>query len=418
MPDTIPDGQRYDEFIQAQARALRANDEPPANKDAWQKRRTALRSAMFAAMGPFPEKPCDLDPKILGTLNRGKYRIEKLVFQSRTDVWVTANAYVPTGPKKSPAVLVVHGHWAGARRDPVVQARCLGLAQLGFVVLAVDAFGSGERYPEPARGTYHGALYGSTLWPVGQTLLGMQVYDNRRAVDYLLTRTDVDGTKIGITGASGGGNQSMYAGSMDERIGAVVPVCSVGNYQSYLKAACCVCEVLPGALRFTEEGDVLGLVAPRALLVINASRDAIQFSPTEAERSIDRAKRIFTLSGVRENLKHVIFESAHDYNKPMREAMYGWMKKHLKAEGDGRPVEEPTIAVEKPEDLACYPDPTERPETFLFPTTFAAREAKTQLAQVDKLVPRHPEEWDSSATHMRAELTRLFGEFPKIRSEE
>src|SRR5260370_18144528 len=121
----------------------------------------------------------------------------------------------------------------------------------------------------------------------------MQVYDNRRAVDYLLTRDDVDGTKLGITGASGGGNQSMYAGALDERFKAVVPVCSVGNYQAYLKAACCVCEVLPVALRFTEERDVLGLVAPRALLVINASRDAIQLSPADAAPSVVPATTIF-----------------------------------------------------------------------------------------------------------------------------
>src|SRR5207245_300928 len=205
--------------------------------------------------------------------------VEKLVFQSRPDVWVTANAYVPEpGAGKLPAVLVVHGHWAGARRDPVVQARCLGLVKLGFFVLAVDAFGAGERYTKPALGTYHGALYGSTLWPTGQTLLGMQVYDNRRAVDYLLTRPEVDGSRLGITGASGGGNQSMYAGALDERFAAVVPVCSVGTFQAYLRAGCCVCEVLPGALRFEEEGDVLALVAPRPRLVISAAQAAFQFS--------------------------------------------------------------------------------------------------------------------------------------------
>src|SRR6185369_8898094 len=166
------------------------------------------------------------------------------------------------------------------------------------VVLAVDAFGAGERYTRPALGTYHGALYGSTLWPSGHTLLGMQVYDNRRAVDYLCSRPEVDAGKLGITGASGGGNQTMYAGALDERFGAVVPVCSVGNYQVYLKTACCVCEVLPGALRFTEEGDVLGLVAPRALLVINATKDGIQFSVGEAEKSVARAKEVFKLYGV------------------------------------------------------------------------------------------------------------------------
>src|SRR4051812_17802509 len=119
MPDPIPDSQRYNDFILAQARALRANDDPPINKEAWTRRRGLLRPAMFAAMGPFPEVPSDLAPKVVGTLDRGKYHIEKLIFQSRADVWVTANVYVPTGAKRFPAVLVVHGHWAGARRDPV-----------------------------------------------------------------------------------------------------------------------------------------------------------------------------------------------------------------------------------------------------------------------------------------------------------
>ncbi len=244
---------------------------------------------MLEAMGPVPDKACALEPRVLGTLKRPGYRIEKLVFQSRPDLWVTGSLYLPDPAGDArPAVLVVHGHWPGARRDPVVQARCLGLVRLGFVVLAVDAFGAGERYTRPAAGTYHGALYGSTLWPSGHTLLGMQVYDNRRAVDYLVSRPEVDGRRLGITGASGGGNQSMNAGALDERFGAVVPVCSVGTYQAYVRTACCVCEVLPGALRFTEEGDVLGLVAPRALMVINATRDAYQFSVEQARISLAR----------------------------------------------------------------------------------------------------------------------------------
>src|SRR6266849_6280142 len=220
-----PDPGAYDEFIHAQAAALRKGDAVPASRKDWEERRTRLRAAMFAAMETMPEKPSPLEPKILGTLKRKGYRIENLIFQSRPDVWVTANAYVPEGEGKRPAVLVVHGHWPWARRDPVVQARCLGLVHVGLFVLAVDAFGAGERYTRPDRGTYHGALLGATLWPAGLTLLGCQVYDNRRAVDYLLSRPEVDGDHIGITGASGGGNQSMYAGAMDERLKAVVPVC-------------------------------------------------------------------------------------------------------------------------------------------------------------------------------------------------
>jgi dienelactone hydrolase len=415
VADTLPkpDPQAFDNFLRAAAQALHAKDEPPVQRKEWEARRGALRSAMFAAMGPFPDQPCPLEPKELGVLKRDGYRIEKLIFQSRPDVWVTASAYVPEGAKgKAPAVLVVHGHWAGARRDPVVQARCLGLVKLGFFVLAVDAFGAGERFTRPALGTYHGALYGSTLWPVGQTLLGMQVYDNRRAVDYLLTRPEVDGERLGITGASGGGNQTMYAGALDERFRAVVPVCSVGTYQAYLRAACCVCEVLPGALRFCEEGDVLALVAPRALLVINATKDAFQFSVGEAEKSVARARPIFRLYNVEKQLQHATFESPHAYNQAMRETMYGWMTRWLKEEGDGQPIPEPKHDVEKPEDLACFPDEN-RPKGFLFPPSFAAREAAGLLAKFRERKPDHAEDWVSTAVHMRSVLRKqVFGDFP------
>jgi dienelactone hydrolase len=410
----MADESAFDQSTWAYAKKLRDGDNPPASREDWDKRRKTLREKLLAAMGPRPEKACELEPQVLGTLDRDGFKIEKLVFQSRPDVWVTANAYVPSlkEGQKTPAVLVVHGHWAGARRDPVVQARCLGLVKLGFFVLSVDAFGSGERYTNPARGTYHGALYGATLWPTGHTLLGMQVYDNHRAVDYLLTRKEVSG-KIGITGASGGGNQSMNAGAMDDRIQAVVPVCSVGNYQAYLHAACCVCEVLPGALKFTEEGDVLGLVAPRGLLVMNASRDGIQFSPPEAEKSLARAKDIFKVMGVEANVKHVVFESGHDYNKAMREMMYGWMTLHLKGEGKGEPISEPEHKIESLEDLACYSNPNDRPKGFLTPPLFAGKVGREMVAMIEKLVPDHTEMWEATGIGMRAVLKSILGPMPR-----
>ncbi len=409
----MPEPQAFDDLMRARARALHDKDQPPASRQEWDERRRKLRTAMFAAMGSLPDKACPLEPREVGVLKRDGYRIEKVLFQSRPDVWVTANAYVPAGGKgKVPAVLAVHGHWAGARRDPVVQARCLGLVKLGFFVLVVDAFGSGERYTKPAPGTYHGALYGSTLWPAGLTLLGCQVYDNRRAVDYLLTRPEVDGDRLGITGASGGGNQTMYAGALDERFRAVVPVCSVGTYQAYLRAACCVCEVLPGALRFAEEGDVLSLVAPRALLVINATKDAFQFSVGEAEKSLARARPVFRLLGAEAKLKHATFESPHAYNQPMREAMYGWMARWLRDEGEGKPIPEPKHDVEKSEDLAVFPD-DRRPKGFLYPPTLAAREAKSLLARFADLKADHAEEWESTAVALRTKLRQqVFGDFP------
>lgn len=400
-------------FLRQKAQELRAGDKPPTDLKAWQQRRAKLRDEMFTAMGAFPEKACPLAVREAGVLHRPGYRIEKLLFQSRPDVWVTASAYVPEKIQgKVPAVLVVHGHWPGARRDPVVQARCLGLVKLGFFVLAVDAFGAGERHPRPARGTYHGALMGSTLWPVGQSLLGMQVYDNRRAVDYLQARPEVDAARLGITGASGGGNQTMYAGALDERFRTVVPVCSVGNYQAYLQAACCVCEVLPGALRFTEEGEVLGLVAPRNLMAISATRDAFQFSVGEAKKSLAYARAIFSLYG-KEDPAHAIFESPHAYSQPMREAMYGWMTRWLKNEGDGQPIPEPRHEVDTEEDLRCLTDGN-RPAVFLYPATFAAQQAR-QLLQPFQALPKHKEAWEALAVGNRACLLAALGKSPKDR---
>jgi len=366
------------EFVRRQAAEFRAGDKAPATLAEWEQRRAELRRNMLAAWGGFPAEPCPLEPRVVGTLQREGYCVEKILLQTRRGIWMTANAYVPAAPGKLPAVLVVHGHWRGAKQDPTVQARCLGLVKLGFFVLAVDAFGSGERGLGKALGEYDGEMVAATLLPVGLPLCGLQVYENQRAVDYLLTRPEVDGRRLGITGASGGGNQTMYAGAWDDRFNSVVPVCSVGNYQAYLGAACCMCEVVPGALQFTEEAGVLGLTAPRGLMVINATRDAVQFSVAEARKSIAVARSIFELYGRPDHVKHAVFESPHDYNQAMREAMYGWMTRHLKETGDGSPIPEPEHATEDPETLRCFPGQS-RPDDFLTIPQFAAAEARRLL---------------------------------------
>jgi cephalosporin-C deacetylase-like acetyl esterase len=374
-----PSPTQFLDFVKGQAKAMRAKDQPPPSLDEWAEQRTQLRSKLVAAWGGFPEKPCDLDVRKHGELKRDGYTVEKITFQTRPGVRMTANAYVPDKKGKLPAILMVHGHWKGAKQDPVVQSRCIGAAKLGFFVLCVDAFGAGERGISKALGEYHGEMVAATLFPIGLPLSGLQVYENMRAVDYLLTRKEVDGERIGVTGASGGGNQTMYAAAMDERLKAAVPVCSVGNYQAYLGQACCMCEVVPGALSFTEESGLLAMVAPRALMIVSATRDAPQFSVDAAKVSIKGAMPVFKLFGKEKSLHHAIFESGHDYSKPMREAMYGWMTLHLKGEGDGTPIPEPKFETEKPEDLRCYPGDT-RPDDFVTLPKFAAMEAKRLLA--------------------------------------
>ncbi|MBI3874643.1 MAG: acetylxylan esterase [Verrucomicrobia bacterium] len=379
-PQTNDASQAFLNFVKARAAELRANDKPPASLADWSKQRAELRANLMKAWGDRPKQPAPLNPKKLGELQRDGYRVEKIIFQTFPGVWMTANTYVPDKPGKLPAVLCVHGHWRGAKQDPVVQSRCIGLAKLGFFVLVVDAFGAGERGISKNLGEYHGEMVAATLFPVGLPLSGLQVYENMRAVDYLLTRPEVDGARLGITGASGGGNQTMYAGAFDERFKAVVPVCSVGNYQAYLGAACCMCEVVPGALRFTEEWGLLALVAPRALMVVSATKDAPQFSVAAAKKSLALAQPVFALHGQPENMRHAIFESPHDYSRAMREAMYGWMTKHLKGEGDGSPIPEPEIKTEDPETLRCFPGQT-RPDDWMTIPKFAAGAGNVALME-------------------------------------
>jgi len=379
--DEVPPNRQYLEFIRKQAAELRKNDRAPATLEEWAKHEAELRKNLLAAWGGtacFPEKPCDLDAQQHGEpLKRDGYTVEKITIQTRPGVRMTANLYVPDAArkKKAPAILQVHGHWKGAKQDPVVQSRCIGAAKLGFVVLCVDAFGAGERGVGTALGEYHGDMTAATLLPLGLPLSGLQVYENMRAVDYLETRPEVDKEKIGITGASGGGNQTMYAGAWDKRFRCVVPVCSVGTYQSYLGQACCMCEVVPGALKFIEEWGVLALTAPRPLMVVNATKDAIQFSVGEAKKSLALTAPVYKLLGKPDNLHHAVFEGPHDYSKAMREAMYGFMTLHLKGEGNGDPIPEPAIKTENPEDLRCYPGDT-RPKDFMTIPKFAAREGK------------------------------------------
>jgi dienelactone hydrolase len=398
------------DFIRRVADELRKEDRPPTSLAEWKTSKEVLRKNLLAAWGGFPEKPAPLEAKTLGEIKRDGYRIEKVTFQTWPGVWMPANLYLPEKASKAPAVLNVHGHWKGAKQDDHVQARCAGLAQHGFVALAVDAFGAGERGVGTNLGEYHGEMTAATLWPTGYALSGLQVYENMRAADYLLTRSEVDGTALGITGASGGGNQTMYAGAYDERFKAVVPVCSVGNYRAYLGAACCMCEVVPGALTFTEEWGLLAMVAPRALMVINATRDARQFSVEEAKKSLALAAAVFELAGKLTSVRHMPFESGHDYSQVMREAMYGWMTLHLKGEGDGRPIAERPQKLLDPEDLRCFPGGSREPSYVTVPR-FAAREAAAILKR--KPTPDHIDYCESEAFQMREGLERVLGKSPE-----
>lgn len=412
MADRVDPNRQFADFVLAEMDLIHSSDKMPATLEDWQRRKAEIRAFLLDAWGGFPHERCDLLPQTIGVVEGDGFRVEKLLLQTFPGVWMTANAYVPNGlTGKVPAVLCVHGHWKQAKVEPVVQSRCIGLAKLGFFVLAVDAFGAGERAIGKALGEYHGEMVAATLWPTGYPLSGIQVYENMRAVDYLQSRPEVDGSKLGITGASGGGNQTMYAGAFDERFAAVVPTCSVGTYRAYLNAACCQCEVVPGAAGFTEEWGILSLVAPRALMVISATKDAFQFSVPEAEKSLAKAREIFRKYNVDSHLKHAVFQWHHDYSQAMRESMYGWMTRFLKGGDNSDHIPEPAHQTFDPEQLRCFPGES-RPDDFVTLPMFAARLGRAQADAADRQPILHREHWDATARRLRIELeTRVLGKY-------
>src|SRR5690606_34644329 len=152
------------------------------------------------------------------------FELKNITFQTRPNSLTTANLYIPDGNGPFPAVLVMMGHSRNGKFYDNYQLVGQDLAKNGYVALLVDPWGAGERSTEHLNFEYHGSHMGGHLIDLGETLMGMQITDNLRAIDLLESLSYVDKNLIGATGASGGGNQTMWITAVDERIKAAVPV--------------------------------------------------------------------------------------------------------------------------------------------------------------------------------------------------
>ena len=336
----------------------------------------AVRSRIMEAMGAKVDHDLPLDVDITKTIERDTYKIHCLSYVSRPGVRVTGNLYVPCGEGPFPAVINMHGHWSQGHLAPKVQMRGHILAQLGYVVLCVDAFGSGERCPEHGVYTYHGNLLGGSLLQVGESLMGFQVVDNMRGVDLLTSLPYVIKDRIGACGASGGGNQTMWLAAMDERIRAAVPVVSVGSFQSYVLCSNCMCELLPNGLEVANEAEVIALVAPRAIMPVNGVLDSnAAFDPAQTRRTVDEARRIFRAYGKSANLRQMVTEEHHFFGPDVVKAVIGWFDYHLKDQGDGEPVEScPAYEALPEEEVMVYPKGKRPAEVVSIPEYLKVKE--------------------------------------------
>jgi hypothetical protein len=199
----------------------------------------AIRGRLLEIVGGLPEERTPLNAQIAGTIPGDGYRIDKIVFESLPGLHVTALLYVPDGPAPAsgwPAVLVACGHSPLGKAHPAYQEISGRLAKRGYLVLCWDPVGQGERsqFWDSSRGRSRynlicgeHAVLGNLATLAGTSLLRFMVWDGMRAVDYLLSRPEVDGGRIAITGTSGGGLQSAWIGALDARVGVIAPSCFV-----------------------------------------------------------------------------------------------------------------------------------------------------------------------------------------------
>lgn len=338
-----------------QQRALAAEmkrDYPATRSMAdWQEHRGQIRAAVLRGLYPegrLPERT-PLNARVTRTLPGSGYRVENVIFESRPGFFVVGNLYLPEGAGPFPAMVNPIGHWGLGKVVEQVQSRCIGLARRGVAAFAIETVGAMER---AAPGNHHDVGLASVL--VGQTDVGVQVWDAMRAVDYLQSRPEIDSNRIGSTGVSGGGLITLYLSALDERIVCAVPVCYVVTYDSLWSTGIwhCVCSHFPGLLTRADMGQVAALVAPRPQLLMHGTQDDM-FVTWGSRLAYQETREIYALYRAEERVRLFESDCPHDYNQEMREVMYGFVARWLQGQASEAPQAEAPYALRDSTALFC-----------------------------------------------------------------
>ncbi|MEX0611449.1 MAG: acetylxylan esterase [Pirellulales bacterium] len=327
--------------------------------DDWAGRRELNRQQLreMLALEPLPERT-PLRPVVTGKVEHADFTVEKLHFQSRPHLYVTANLYVPKnldGP--APAVLYVCGHSA-SKKDGVsygnktkYQHHGAWFARNGYVCLVIDTLQLGE-----IEGIHHGT-YREGLWwwnARGYTPAGVETWNSIRALDYLESRPEVDAERIGVTGRSGGGAYSWFLAALDDRIKVAVPVAGITNLKSHVVDGCveghCDCMYFVNTYRW-DYAQLAALVAPRPLLISNTDQDRI--FPLDGVMDIyNKVRRLYELDSKLDQLGLQIAFGPHEDTQVLQVHAFQWFNHHFK--GDDRPI---TMLAEnffEPEQLKVF----------------------------------------------------------------
>lgn len=329
--------------------------------DDWAKNKEVYRRQLKEMLGLWPEPArTDLKPVITGTIDHAEFTVEKLHFQSMPGLYVTGNLYIPKNLKgKAPTILYVCGH-GNTVKDGVsygsktnYQHHPAWFARNGYVSLVIDTLQLGE-----IQGIHHGLHREKMWWWInrGHTPAGVEAWNSIRALDYLETRPEVDATKFGITGRSGGGAYSWWTAAIDTRIKAAVPVAGITDMHNHVVDGVieghCDCMFQVNTYRW-DYAKVAALVSPRPLLLANTDKDSI-FPLEGIERLHQELRRIYRLENADDKLGLLITEGPHKDTQELQVPAIRWFNRWLK--NDVEPVPNFATKFFQPEQLKVFKD--------------------------------------------------------------
>jgi cephalosporin-C deacetylase-like acetyl esterase len=310
-----------------------------------QDRITMIRSKLWELIGGMPDKT-PLNPRVTGTMDRGPYRIENILFESFPKVYVTANLYIPArGKPPYPAILAPVGHSENGKAYHYYQHLYQNLARQGYVVLSYDPFGQGERlqYIDPKTdGSLSGPVgeheqAGQPMVLMGESFALYCAWDGIRGLDYLVSRPEVDAARLGCTGQSGGGTMTMYLAALEPRLRAAVV--SDGNIENVAGpffdppgATDDAEQNIVGSLPLgIDRGDLLLAFAPKPLLICYTTHDeGVTYSPVYEESTVDiyrELQRVYGLLGAKDHVGLFASHLPHGLDFFNRSATYTWFNR-------------------------------------------------------------------------------------------
>jgi cephalosporin-C deacetylase-like acetyl esterase len=320
------------DYLVSKAEAItRRAAEEVRSPESWEKMRARRQEEMRDMLGllPWPERT-PLRPRVTGVLDKGSYTVEKLAFESLPKLYVTANLYVPKQRQgRLPAIVYVCGHAMspqGAKTQ--YQRHGISFAKNGYVALILDPIQIAETF-----GLHHGVSSQEMYdwYSRGYTPAGVEVWNAMRAIDYLETRAEVDRTRIGMTGRSGGAAMSWFTASVDPRVKVVAPVMGISTYAANLREDTqrlhcdCMFTINSHLHDMLHQG---ALIAPRPLLMAHGRKDAL-FPVAGYKEFEERIGVLYRGYGKPEAFRNVEVDTGHQDSDFLREQAIHWFDRHL-----------------------------------------------------------------------------------------